>query len=302
MTKNDSCFVRCDSPKAWILAARPKTLTGAAVPVIIGSSLAYSDGLFCLRPALACLLFALLMQIAANFINDLFDCIHGSDKEDRLGPRRACAQGWISLKAMKKGIAITLVAACLTGLTLIAYGGWSLIALGAVCVLFAFFYTAGPYPLSYHGWGDVLVLVFFGFVPVGGTYYVQTLSYTAQVALASLACGLVINTLLVVNNFRDRESDARDGKRTIIVRIGGRFGECFYLVLGLVAAVLGFGFAISGNRMAAALSLPYLIAHFLTWRKMVRIHEGRALNSVLGETSRNMFLFGILLSIGLVLS
>ena len=89
MTKNDSCFVRCDSPKAWILAARPKTLTGAAVPVIIGSSLAYSDGLFCLRPALACLLFALLMQIAANFINDLFDCIHGSDKEDRLGPRRA---------------------------------------------------------------------------------------------------------------------------------------------------------------------------------------------------------------------
>lgn len=302
MTKNDSYFVRCDSPKAWILAARPKTLTGAAVPVIIGSSLAYSDGLFCLRPALACLLFALLMQIAANFINDLFDCIHGSDKEDRLGPRRACAQGWISLKAMKKGIAITLVAACLAGLTLIAYGGWSLIAIGAVCVLFAFFYTAGPYPLSYHGWGDVLVLVFFGFVPVGGTYYVQTLSYTAQVALASLACGLVIDTLLVVNNFRDRESDARDGKKTIIVRIGGRFGECFYLVLGLVAAVLGFGFAISGSCWAVVLSLPYLMAHFLTWRKMVRIHEGRALNSVLGETSRNMFLFGILLSIGLVLS
>lgn len=299
LEKKDQCAVRCGSPKAWILAARPKTLTGAAVPVLIGSALAYSDGRFLLRPALTCLLFALLMQIAANFINDLFDCLHGSDKEDRLGPRRACAQGWITLKSMKKGIAITLVAACLAGLTLISYGGWPLIAIGALCVLFAFFYTAGPYPLSYHGWGDILVLVFFGFVPVGGTYYVQALSYTPQVALSSLACGLVIDTLLVVNNFRDRESDARDGKKTIIVRIGGRFGEFYYLVLGLAAAVLGFCVAIPGSWISAVLSLPYLIAHALTWKRMVKIHEGRQLNAVLGETSRNMLLFGILLSIGL---
>ena len=153
--------VRRNSLQAWILAARPKTLAGAITPVMIGCALAYADGKFSWIPALICCLFAGLMQIAANFINDLFDFLKGTDREDRLGPERACAQGWISANAMKKGIFITVALACLIGCSLLLYGGWELILVGALCVLFAFLYTTGPYPLSYKGWGDVLVIVFF---------------------------------------------------------------------------------------------------------------------------------------------
>ena len=139
------------------------------------------DGHFQWLPALICCLFAGLMQIAANFINDLFDYLKGTDREDRLGPERACAQGWISPRAMRNGIIVTVLFACLIGSALLFYAGWELIIVGRLCVLFAFLYTTGPYPLSYNGWGDVLVIVFFGFVPVGGTYYVQALTWTSDI-------------------------------------------------------------------------------------------------------------------------
>ena len=184
--------IRTDSLRAWLLAARPKTLTGAAVPVMLGCGLAAADGGFVLLPAVLCFAFAFLMQIDANLINDLWDYLKGSDGEDRLGPERACAQGWITPKSMRLGIAATTLAACAAGCGLIAYGGWWLIAVGAACVLFAFLYTAGPYPLAYHGWGDMLVLLFFGFVPVGCTYYVLCGGWTWQVAVVAAACGLVM--------------------------------------------------------------------------------------------------------------
>lgn len=139
------------------------------------------------------------MQIDANFINDLFDFLKGSDREDRLGPERACAQGWISAKAMKAGIACTTLLAGITGLCLLYYGGLEMIPVGIACMIFAFLYTAGPYPLAYHGWGDLLVLVFFGFVPVGCTYYVMAHDWNMSVTMASLACGLIIDTLLMIN-------------------------------------------------------------------------------------------------------
>ena len=287
---------------AWILSARPKTLTGAITPVMIGSALAYMDGHFQWLPALICCLFASLMQIAANFINDLFDYLKGTDREDRLGPERACAQGWISPKAMRIGIIITVLFACLIGSSLLFYAGWELIIVGLLCVLFAFLYTTGPYPLSYNGWGDILVIVFFGFVPVGGTYYVQALTWTTDTTIASLICGLLIDTLLVVNNYRDREADARSGKRTVIVRFGEKFGSYLYLMLGMTASLLCFWFLFEGHLYAALLPLLYLIPHFLTWKRMVRIHSGKKLNSILGETSRNMLLMGILLSIGFFLN
>ena len=287
---------------AWILAARPKTLTGAITPVMIGSALAYMDGHFQWLPALICCLFASLMQIAANFINDLFDYLKGTDREDRLGPERACAQGWISPQAMRNGIIITVLFACLIGSSLLFYAGWELIIVGLLCVLFAFLYTTGPYPLSYNGWGDILVIVFFGFVPVGGTYYVQALTWTTDTTIASLICGLLIDTLLVVNNYRDREADARSGKRTVIVRFGEKFGSYLYLMLGMTASLLCFWFLFEGHLYAALLPLLYLIPHFLTWKRMVRIHSGKKLNSILGETSRNMLLMGILLSIGFFLN
>lgn len=201
--------IKRNSWRAWLLAARPKTLAGAATPVLIGAALAYADGQFQWLPALVCFLFAGLMQIAANFINDLFDCLKGTDREDRLGPERACAQGWISPGAMKLGIIFTIIPACLIGSILLFYAGWQLILVGLLCVIFSFFYTTGPYPLSYNGWGDALVIIFFGFVPVGGTYYVQTLNWTPDVTVASLVCGLIVDTLLVINNYRDREAEDR---------------------------------------------------------------------------------------------
>ena len=191
--------VKTNSIKAWLLAARPKTLAGAAVPVMLGCALAAADGWFQIVPAILCFLFAFLMQIDANFINDFFDYLKGSDREDRLGPERACAQGWITLEAMKRGIALTTMLACVVGALLLFYSGAEMIPVGLLCILFAFLYTAGPYPLAYHGWGDVLVIVFFGFVPVECTYYVMCHDWTWNVTIASVVCGMIIDTLLMVN-------------------------------------------------------------------------------------------------------
>ena len=299
--------ITTNSFHAWVLAARPKTLTGAIIPVLIGSALAFADGKSDLIPALLCALFACGMQIAANFINDLYDYLKGSDRTDRLGPERACAQGWITPIAMKRGIMGMLVFSCLIGCALLRqcwgqlpHGGWELILLGLLCVIFAFLYTT---VLSYRGWGDLLVLVFFGFIPVGGTYYVQAHAITADVWIASLICGLVIDTLLVVNNYRDREQDALSGKRTLVVRFGEPFGRYLYLGSGVSAVLLSLWFVHAGKiEPLAFIWAPcvYLYLHVLTWRKMAAIRNGRKLNSILGETSRNMLFFGLLLSAALM--
>ncbi len=250
-------------------------------------------------PAVLCCVFAALMQIAANFINDLFDFQKGTDRDDRLGPERACAQGWISPGAMKVGIAVTLIAACAAGCCLLPYGGWPLVALGAACVVFAFLYTT---LLSYLGCGDVLVWLFFGFVPVCGTYYVQAQTLTSSVWWLAAACGLVTDTLLVLNNYRDREQDALSGKRTLIVVLGERFGSLFYLLQGVAGYLCVALLALNGHLWAAILPLFYLLPHYLTWRKMVQINKGRQLNRILGFTSRNMLTFALLVVAALLLS
>lgn len=293
--------MKTNSFQAWLLAARPKTLTGAAIPVMTGCALAHWQGCLQLAPALLCFAFAFLMQIDANFVNDLYDFLKGSDRGDRLGPERACAQGWISPRHMRWGILITTLLAAACGLSLLAYGGLWMIPVGLACMVFAFLYTAGPYPLAYHGWGDVLVVVFFGFVPVGCTFLVMVHRWDTSVTLASLACGLVIDTLLMVNNFRDREQDELSGKRTLVVRFGARFGLVFYYLLGMAACWCCFYFLTYGKPWAALLPQFYLLPHILTTLKMARIHRGRELNLVLSETSRNMLLFGLLLTAGLVL-
>lgn len=294
-------MIQPNSLQAWGLAIRPKTLTGAAIPVMIGCALADMYDKLQVLPAVLCFLFAFLMQIDANFINDLFDYLKGSDREDRLGPERACAQGWITVSAMKAGIAVVTVLAAITGLSLLSFSGWEMIPVGVACIVFAFLYTAGPYPLAYHGWGDVLVLVFFGFVPVGCTFYVMAHTWTTPVTVASLACGLIIDTLLMVNNFRDREQDAISGKRTLIVRWGARAGLILYFMLGMAACWCCLYFTSEGKIWAAVLPQLYLIPHIFTTLKMARINKGKALNLILGETSRNMLLFGMLLTLGLVL-
>ena len=293
--------VKTNSIKAWILAARPKTLAAAATPVLLGCALAYTDGIFQWIPAILCFLFAFSMQIDANFINDYYDYLKGSDREDRLGPERACAQGWITLSAMKKGMIFITLLSCFWGLLLLRYCGLEMIPVGLLCVLFAFLYTAGPYPLAYHGWGDVLVIVFFGFVPVGCTYYTMAHDWTWNVTIACAACGLVSDLLLMLNNYRDREQDKISGKRTLIVRFGEKAGRYAYLALGILAVGLCAFYAFNGYLMASLLPVLFLILHFTTWREMVRIYQGKALNIVLGKTARNIVVFGILLSLGLIL-
>lgn len=294
-------MVKQNSAKAWLLAARPKTLTAASIPVMLGCALANMYGHFQTVPAILCFLFAFLMQIDANFINDLYDYLKGTDREDRLGPERACAQGWISPAGMKKGIAITTILAALTGICLLFYSGWEMIPVGIACIIFAFLYTTGPYPLAYHGWGDLMVLVFFGFIPVGCTYYVMAHDWNMSVTMASLASGLVIDTLLMVNNFRDREQDAVSGKRTIVVRLGAKAGLILYFLLGLAACWCCFHFITEGKLWAAVAPQLYLIPHIMSTLKMARIGKGKELNAILGETSRNMLLFGLLLTLGMVI-
>ena len=308
--------VKKDSLRAWILAARPKTLTGAAVPVMIGLALAWNDrcpstlhlspstlhlppSTLHLLPAVLCLLFAFLMQIDANLVNDLFDYLKGADdRETRLGPERACTQGWVSVSHMKVAIGVTTLLACLVGLPLIYYGGWAMVAVGLACVVFCFLYTTH---LSYMGLGDVLVLVFFGLVPVCATYYIQMHMLTVEVLTAALACGLVIDALLLVNNFRDRDTDRVAGKGTLVVRIGPVAALRCYLGVGIVACLMGTVFILNGQWPAFVLPLLYLVLHMLTYRKMRRIWQGRALNQCLGETARNIFVYGLLVTLGLIL-
>ena len=290
--------IRTNSPRAWLLAARPKTLTGAAVPVMTGLSAAFADGHFQWLPAVLCLLFAFLMQIDANFINDYFDFRKGLDDEKRLGPKRACAEGWITLRAMRGGIATTTLLSCLAGLPLIFYGGWTMMGVGICCVVFCFLYTTCMARL---GLGDLLVLVFFGLVPVCATYYLQAGTVTPAVWVLSVACGLAIDCLLIINNYRDRDNDKAGGKITLVVRIGEKAAEHLYLGLGIAAVGLCQILWLTRQPAAALLPVLYLAPHISTWRHMVRLKQGKALNRTLGETARNMFLFGLLLSLGLIL-
>lgn len=301
--------MKTDSFRAWWLAARPKTLTGAAAPVLLALSLAWNDAstyrsatgeeaVFQWIPALLCLLFALLMQVDANFINDYFDCVNGIDGEERLGPKRACAQGWVTLRAMQRAIALTTVAALFLALPTILWGGWELIPIGILCVPFAFLYTT---TLSRCGMGDVLVLVFFGIVPVCVTYYVQYHTVPLHVFLLSIAMGLVTDNLLIVNNYRDRDTDALVGKHTLVVAIGSRAAEWLYLWAGVGGVALCQCQWCEQQPWGALLPLLYLIPHTLVWRRMVHIHQGKDLNKVLGMTSLNIFLFALLASLGTLL-
>lgn len=305
----DETNVRVNSLKAWILAARPKTLTGAAVPIMIGIACAVAMYGWCgirVVPAVLCMLFALIMQVDANFINDYFDFMKGTDDEQRLGPKRACAQGWITASAMRSGLFVTTLLACIVGLPLVYYGGWEMIMVGLACVVFCFLYTIS---FSYIGLGDLLVLIFFGIVPVCMTYWLTApptalTSIPFAVVLMSIACGLIIDTLLVVNNYRDIENDRRARKLTLIVRIGERGGLVLYLMLGLVGTILAIVGVVlldwHDGQWTQSLLIIYTPFHTWAFNEMRYIRKGAELNRVLGMTARNMFIFGLLASAALV--
>ncbi len=291
-----------NSLKSWLLAARPKTLSGAMVPIMLGSSYAwmsiynqnpdiqYSDITTGIIANILCFFFAMVMQIDANFVNDYFDCVRGNDNETRLGPERACAMGWVTLKAMRWAMAITTILACLIGLPLIFIGGWEMILIGIACVIFCFLYTTC---LAGLGLGDVLVLVFFGIVPVCATSY---LICGETPWLIGVACGLVIDTLLIVNNYRDIDNDREVGKRTLVVAIGKKYTEWLYISLPTIALVIIlFLYGWSEKNILICFGVYYLFVQ--TWNQMRAIGEGRRLNMVLGKTARNIFVFGVLISL-----
>lgn len=297
--------IKTNSFKVWVLAARPKTLTAAAVPVMIGTAMAWNhtggEGFRYIAMVL-CFLFAFVMQIDANFVNDYFDFKRGNDDETRLGPERACAQGWITASAMKKALAVTTLIACLVGLPLIIYGGVQMIAVGVACVIFCFLYTT---TLSYIAMGDVLVLLFFGVVPVCCTYYVEVPSVTIDelypVFLMSIGCGSVVDTLLIVNNYRDIDNDRRAGKKTLAVLIGKKPMLALYIMLPLIA-VLVTVFVCGRNYIWTYCYIGFMSSFFgASFAKIIKVGEGRALNKVLGDTARNIFLYGLLTSLYIIL-
>jgi 1,4-dihydroxy-2-naphthoate octaprenyltransferase len=286
---------------AWWLAVRPKTLPASATPVLVGTALAWSMGSLRLPVALLCGLFAVLGQIAANLANDYGDGVRGIDGADRLGPARAVASGWISPTAMRRAVGLVVAAMLAVGAALIARCGWWAAGVAAVCAAGALLYTGGPWPLAYHGWGDALVLVFFGWVAVGVTCFAQTGAWAPSVGWAATAVGLATDAILTVNNYRDREADRRDGKRTLVARWGEPFGRRLYLADGLLAGAACLALLAYGGFWAALLPQAYLAAHVATWRRMVRVGSGRALNPLLGETARNLLLLGLLLCLGIAL-
>ena len=297
--------MRKNSLKAWMLAARPKTLTGAAVPVMIGGAYAWhivADVSQIQWMALTlCFLFAFLMQIDANFINDYYDCLKGRDNEERLGPLRACQQGWVTMRAMRTAIAITSLLACLVGLPLILYGGLEMIFVGIACMVFCFLYTTS---LAQRGLGDLLVLLFFGIIPTVFTTYVSVPGELQSCALMpwnlGVATGLVTDCLLLVNNYRDIDNDRNAGKLTLVVKIGRKNTEYLYMALvpvAIIMVLIEFGF--SSTNMILAFAIYFL--HIETWSKMRRIGKGRELNMVLGKTARNIFVYGLLTTVIILL-
>ena len=303
-------MVKTNSVKAWLLATRPKTLSAAAVPVVIGTAFAWrnTSEQFNWIPAILCLLFAWIMQIDSNLVNDYFDFKKGNDDETRLGPKRACSEGWITSDAMVWGILITTLLGCMTGIPLILYGGLEMVMVGIACVVFCFLYTT---LFSYHGLGDILVLLFFGIIPVCCTYYVCMPLHqqipTGEVIASSIACGLAIDALLIVNNYRDIDNDRSNGKITLAVRLGESKTRRLYESIGYTAAgimiILVFFDLYQTDKFIPtyAIYLIYIILHRQSYQEMKRINKGAKLNQVLGLTARNILVFGIL-SVAAILS
>ena len=250
--------------------------------------------------------FALLMQTDANLVNDYFDCIRGVDTEERLGPERACSQGWITLSAMRKGITIVTLLACLTGLPLVAWGGLECILVGIACVVFCFLYTT---LFSRIAMGDILVLLFFGIIPVSYTFFFQSphisiLDIPMSIWLLAIAQGLVTDCLLLVNNFRDRHTDASVGKTTLVTIIGERPTLIVYGAIGIVSVILALSaimMAGHNSNVWSFLPLIFLIIHLRNLHRLRIIYHGKALNRVLGMTAMSIFIFAILTSLAMIL-
>lgn len=287
--------------KIWLEATRPKTLPAAVAPVLLGTAMAQQIGSMQLVPAVICLGFALLVQIGTNFANDYLDGIKGTDTEARLGPRRAVATGLVAANTMKwAAIGILAVAFCL-GLSLIAFGGWQLLAVGVASVVCAWIYTGGPYPLAYNGLGDVFVVLFFGLIAVGCTYYVQVGDVSREVMLLGFACGLIVNNILIVNNYRDIDEDRQARKRTLVVILGRRWALFQYALTLLFAAGVIVWLAGQGFGRWILLGLFSLGFGFFLLKQLARASDALAFQAALKGAALVVVTYSLLVSVGLFL-
>ena len=287
--------------KIWVAAARPRTLPAALAPVLVGSALAWHDGEFDARAAGLCLAFALLVQIGTNFANDYFDFVKGADTAARVGPQRAVAAGLISPAVMRRAMLVTFTAAFFSGLGLVAWGGPWLLVIGVASIVCGFAYTGGPWPLGYHGLGDVFVFIFFGLVAVCATYFVQTGHVTIDALLAAIPIGLLATNILVVNNYRDADTDAAAGKRTLVVRFGRRFARAQFWTSLHVAFITPLVFL--GRGRSEWCLLPLALAP-LAWTHARRLRESKSpseLIELLGDTGKFLALYAALFAIGVAL-
>ena len=289
--------IDAEAMRAWpiwrrlVLAARPRTLPVALGPVLVGTALAARQAEASVAVALTAALGALLLQIASNLANDLFDHEKGADTDARLGPPRAMQLGLLSTRQIRLATAASLALAALAGVYLVSVAGWPIVAIGVVSMAAALAYTGGPWPLGYHGLGDPTVFLFFGIVAVTGTYYVHTLEWSGLALLASLPVGALATAILTVNNLRDIETDRAAGKRTLAVRIGARATRREWALL------VGFAYALPPVLWLAGLASPILLLPLLSaplawhlWRA-VSSEDGPALNGRLAETAQLGFVY-----------
>lgn len=287
--------------RTWLLAIRPKTLPAAVVPVIVGSSLSWSLGGVRWGPAFAALGGALCLQIGSNLANDVYDHEKGADTAERQGPLRVVAAGLVSPRRMLAAMSVVFGLAALFGVYLTWAAGPVIVVIGLFSIASAILYTGGPYPLGYHGLGDLFVLVFFGFVAVCGTAFVNLGHVPLQAVLLSVPVGALATAILVVNNVRDVETDEKSGKRTLVVRLGRRGGVVEYaLLLGAAYASVVLSFLLGHFSLWVLLPLLTLPLAYRLFRS-VRSDRGVHLNRTLAGTARLLLAFGGLLGVGLVL-
>jgi 1,4-dihydroxy-2-naphthoate polyprenyltransferase len=290
------------SLRAWVLASRPATLGAAFVPVAVGTACAFVVSQVRPGPALATLAGAILLQVGANFANDVFDYEKGADTAERLGPTRAVQAGLLTGKQMRAAMALVFALALACGVYLTGVAGPAIVVIGLLSIASAILYTGGPYPLGYHGLGDVFVMIFFGFIAVCATAFVQ-LSYVPALAYwAAIPVGALATNILVVNNLRDLETDARAGKRTLAVRFGRQATLAEYLLLLALAYLIPVGLLLTGELGPSGL-LPLAT---LPWGRVLfrdlQRERARALNRTLVGTAKLLVVFGVLFAVGIALS
>jgi 1,4-dihydroxy-2-naphthoate octaprenyltransferase len=283
--------------RAWFLACRPKTLPVSLSPVVVGSAIAWHDTHALLwLPLLAAALGAAFIQIGTNLFNDVGDFLRGTDTPDRLGPKRATAEGWLTPGAVKAGAWLCFALAFLCGIYLVWHGGWPIVAIGLASLAAGWAYTGGPKPIAYGPLGEFFVFIFFGLVAVGGSYYLQTLNLTPTALLAAALVGIHAAAVITVNNYRDHDGDARNGKNTLAVRLGRPATRWFYTAEMLAPyALLPLLAGLGWPAVLPLLSFP------LALRLIRRFHHeapGPAFNAILAATAGLQLIFALLLAAG----